>query len=125
MTKGDKMQPTKPGHKVFNGSFDEYKAKLRREFEGGSLLTAKKKAEAKEKKNVEQQQAKKEEKVKKPVGTLVKDNTFLRDSATSDPLGTPAASSEEAKVVACTGGYVPPHLRNKEDQEKIDSAFDD
>lgn len=128
VTKGDmKCNPPKPGHvKVFNGSFDEYKAKLRREFEGGSLLTAKKKAEAKEKKNVEQQQTKKEEKVKKPVGTLVKDNTFLRDSATSDPLGTPAASSEEAKkAVACTGGYVPPHLRNKEDQEKIDSAFDD
>ena len=63
-----KCNPPKPGHvKVFNGSFDEYKAKLRREFEGGSLLTAKKKAEAKEKKNVEQQKRKKE-KVKKPVG---------------------------------------------------------
>ena len=125
MTNGDiKCNPPKPGHvKVINSTFDEYKAKLRREFEGGSLLTAKKKAEAKEKKNVEQQQTKKEEKVKKPVGTLVKDNTFLRDSATSDPLGTPAASSEEAKkVVAWAGTSL---HRNKEDQEKIDSAFDD
>ena len=127
VTKGDmKCNPPKPGHvKVFNGSFEEYKAKLRREFEGGSLLTAKKKAEAKEKKKnaANEQVQKEEEKVKKPVGTLVKDTTFSMDSSTTNP----EASSEEAKkpVVASTGGYVPPHLRNKEDQAKIDSAFDD
>ena len=127
VTKGDmKRNPPKPGHvKVFNGSFEEYKAKLRREFEGGSLLTAKKKAEAKEKKKnaANEQVQKEEEKVKKPVGTLVKDTTFSMDSSTTNP----EASSEEAKkpVVASTGGYVPPHLRNKEEQAKIDSAFDD
>jgi hypothetical protein len=68
--------------------------------------------------------------VKKPVGTLVKDTTFSMDSSTannSNNSTNPEASSEEVKkpVVASTGGYVPPHLRNKEDQEKIDSAFDD
>ena len=134
VTKGDmKCNPPKPGHvKVFNGSFEEYKAKLRREFEGGSLLTAKKKAEAKEKKKnaANEQVQKEEEKVKKPVGTLVKDTTFSMDSSTtnnSNNSTNPEASSEEVKkpVVASTGGYVPPHLRNKEDQEKIDSAFDD
>jgi ATP-binding cassette subfamily F protein 2 len=131
VTKGDmKCNPPKPGHvKVFNGSFEEYKAKLRREFEGGSLLTAKKKAEAKEKKKnaANEQVQKEEEKVKKPVGTLVKDTTFSMDSSTTNNSTNPEASSEEVKkpVVASTGGYVPPHLRNKEDQAKIDSAFDD
>jgi ATP-binding cassette subfamily F protein 2 len=113
--------------KVFNGSFEEYKAKLRTEFDGGSILTAKRKAEAKEKKNKgEQIKEEKKEEVKKPVGTLVKDTTFLRDSTTNN-ASNPATSSGEARkpVASSTGGYVPPHLRNKEDQEKIDSAFDD
>jgi hypothetical protein len=50
----------------------------------------------------------------------------LRDSATNN-ASNPATSSGEARkpVASSTGGYVPPHLRNKEDQEKIDSAFDD
>lgn len=131
VTKGDmKCNPPKPGHvKVFNGSFEEYKAKLRREFEGGSLLTAKKKAEAKEKKKnaANEQVQKEEEKVKKPVGTLVKDTTFSMDSSTTNNSTSPEASSEEVKkpAVPSTGGYVPPHLRNTEDQAKIDSAFDD
>lgn len=131
VTKGDmKCNPPKPGHvKVFNGSFEEYKAKLRREFEGGSLLTAKKKAEAKEKKKnaANEQVQKEEEKVKKPVGTLVKDTTFSMDSSMTYNSTSPEASSEEVKkpAVPSTGGYIPPHLRNKEDQAKIDSAFDD
>jgi ATPase subunit of ABC transporter with duplicated ATPase domains len=131
VTKGDmKCNPPKPGHvKVFNGSFEEYKAKLRREFEGGSLLTAKKKAEAKEKKKnaANEQVQKEEEKVKKPVGALVKDTTFSMDSSTMNNSTSPEASSEEVKkpAVPSTGGYIPPHLRNKEDQAKIDSAFDD
>ena len=131
VTKGDmKCNPPKPGHvKVFNGSFEEYKAKLRREFEGGSLLTAKKKAEAKEKKKnaANEQVQKEEEKVKKPVGTLVKDTTFSMDSSMTYNGTSPEASSEEVKkpAVPSTGGYIPPHLRNKEDQAKIDSAFDD
>ena len=129
VTKGDmKCNPPKPGHvKVFNWSFEEYKAKLRTEFDGGSILTAKRKAEAKEKKNKgEQIKEEKKEEVKKPVGTLVKDTTFLRDSTTNN-ASNPATSSWEARkpVASSTGGYVPPHLRNKEDQEKIDSAFDD
>lgn len=42
--------PPEPGHvTVFNGSFEEYKDKLRREFEGGSLLSNKKRAERREK----------------------------------------------------------------------------
>ena len=45
--KGDMTKnPPEPGHvKVFNGSFEEYKEMLRKEFEGGSLLSNKKKAE--------------------------------------------------------------------------------
>jgi ATP-binding cassette subfamily F protein 2 len=39
--------------KVFNGSFEEYKEMLRREFEGGSLLTNKKKAERRAKEEKE------------------------------------------------------------------------
>jgi ATP-binding cassette subfamily F protein 2 len=49
--KGDmEKDPPEPGYvRVFNGSFEEYKERLRREFEGGSLLTNKKKAERREK----------------------------------------------------------------------------
>jgi hypothetical protein len=99
---------------------------LRTEFDGGSILTAKRKAEAKEKKNKGEQIKEEKKEVKKPVGTLVKDTTFLRDSTTNN-ASNPATSSGEARkpVASSTGGYVPPHLRNKEDQEKIDSAFDD
>ena len=55
VVKGDMTSdPQRPGCvKVFNGSFEEYKEMLRREFEGGSLLTNKKKAERRAKEEKE------------------------------------------------------------------------
>ena len=57
--KGDmEKDPPEPGYvRVFNGSFEEYKDKLRREFEGGSLLTNKKKAERREKEKERKERA--------------------------------------------------------------------
>ena len=135
VTKGDMTcNPPKPGHvKVFQGTFEEYKAKLRKKFDGGSLLTAKKKQEAKERKEAAAKNNSIAEEAlvapsnRPPVGTLVKDTTFVQHPETPSMMTESATTFKKPDVVveSNVGEYIPPHLRKREDQDKIDSAFDD
>ena len=143
--KGDmEKDPPEPGYvRVFNGSFEEYKDKLRREFEGGSLLTNKKKAERREKEEKERKEraaaAKRQpaatapapKPAPKPAGTI----TVERHAGpTADARkveapsgmqrlsldGDEAAPKEEVKPV---GKFVPPHLRRQ--QAGVADAWDE
>ena len=154
--KGDMTKdPPEPGYvRVFNGSFEEYKEKLRKEFEGGSLLTNKKKAERRER---EAKEAKERANKKagggggaetaaapsnpkpKPTGVVtlerrasvdenadahaarkrVVEGNFEGMTALSKLAGAPSLMTN------ASGGYVPPHLRNKAPPETVKDAWDD
>jgi ATP-binding cassette subfamily F protein 2 len=128
--KGDMLAtPPQPGYvRVFNGSFEEYKEKLRKEFEGGSLLTNKKKREKAEKEARERA-----ERRAKPAA-----ETEKKAPAPSKPAGVvtlerrggdaPAARVAESPTKGMTGsagGYVPPHLRTVAPPEGVKDAWDD
>ena len=143
--KGDmEKDPPEPGYvRVFNGSFEEYKDKLRREFEGGSLLTNKKKAERREKEEKEKKEraaaAKRQPAAPapaptpKPAGTITVErhagptaearkveapSGMQRLSLDGDEAAT--APEEEVKPV---GKFVPPHLRRQ--QAGVADAWDE
>ena len=148
--KGDmEKDPPEPGYvRVFNGSFEEYKDKLRREFEGGSLLTNKKKAERREKEEKERKERAAAAK-RQPAATAPKPNN-ANSNPNPKPAGTitverhagptadarkveapsgmqrlsldgdEAAPKEEVKPV---GKFVPPHLRRQ--QAGVADAWDE
>jgi ATP-binding cassette subfamily F protein 2 len=132
--KGDmEKDPPEPGYvRVFNGSFEEYKERLRREFEGGSLLTNKKKAERREKEEKERK-AKAAASSSKPPATAPKSapprpsgtiTVERRAGATAGartveaPSGMQRLSLDGADApkgeAAPVGKFVPPHLRRAE-----------
>ena len=111
VTKGDmKSDPPVPGSvRVFNGSFDDYKDKLREEFSGGNLLTEKRKAERekKSKKSAATAPAKTAESAAeappKPPGKIMMDSAFTQSTAQNETNERPPPPS--------TSKWVPPHLR--------------
>jgi ATP-binding cassette subfamily F protein 2 len=132
--KGDmEKDPPEPGYvRVFNGSFEEYKERLRREFEGGSLLTNKKKAERREKEEKERK-AKAAASSSKPPATAPKPapprpsgtiTVERRAGPTAGartveaPSGMQRLSLDGANApkgeAAPVGKFVPPHLRRAE-----------
>jgi ATP-binding cassette subfamily F protein 2 len=111
---------------VFNGSFDDYKAKLRDEFSGGNLLTEKRKAARKNGKNVEPEPEPVAAPVSppKPPGKIMMDNAFMKEvSAVSD------AQAAADRPPPSTSKFVPPHLRARqaaaEAGENADDAWDE
>jgi len=128
--KGDMLAtPPQPGYvRVFNGSFEEYKEKLRKEFEGGSLLTNKKKREKAEKEARERAErrakpaAETEKKApapSKPAGVV----TLERRGGDAPPARV--AESPTKGMTGSSGGYVPPHLRTVAPPEGVKDAWDD
>uniref|UniRef100_A0A7S0IC79 ABC transporter domain-containing protein n=1 Tax=Micromonas pusilla TaxID=38833 RepID=A0A7S0IC79_MICPS len=143
--KGDmEKDPPEPGYvRVFNGSFEEYKDKLRREFEGGSLLTNRKKAERREKEEKEKKEqaaaAKRQPAAAapapapKPTGTITVER-HVGPTAEARKVEAPSgmqrlsldgdeaapAPKEEVKSV---GKFVPPHLRRQ--QAGVADAWDE
>ena len=134
--KGDMLcVPPQPGYvRVFNGSFEEYKEKLRKEFDGGSLLTNKKKKEKAEKEAreraekkagathktpAEAEKAKKASAPAKPAGEI----TLERRGGDAPPARVVEPPSKG--MTGSTGGYVPPHLRNVAPPEGVKDAWDD
>jgi ATPase subunit of ABC transporter with duplicated ATPase domains len=126
VTKGDmKSNPPVPGSvAVFNGSFDDYKEKLRQEFSGGNLLSEQRKAARKAggKKSKEPEPAPEPEpepEEKKPPGKITIDSAFGQTKTSSenaDNTERPAPSSTK---------WVPPHLRGAaQDQENAGAADD-
>jgi ATPase subunit of ABC transporter with duplicated ATPase domains len=131
VTKGDmKSNPPKPGTvSVFNGSFDDYKAKLRDEFSGGNLLTEKRKAARKNGKNAEPEPEPEAAPASppKPPGKIMMDNAFMKEvSAVSN------AQAAADRPPPSKSKFVPPHLRalqaaseaDKED-ENADDAWNE
>ena len=135
--KGDMLcVPPQPGYvRVFNGSFEEYKEKLRKEFDGGSLLTNKKKKEKAEKEARERAEKKagathktpaEAEKAKKAVNAPAKpagEITLERRGGDAPPARVVEPPSKG--MTGSTGGYVPPHLRNVAPPEGVKDAWDD
>jgi ATPase subunit of ABC transporter with duplicated ATPase domains len=135
--KGDMLcVPPQPGYvRVFNGSFEEYKEKLRKEFDGGSLLTNKKKKEKAEKEARERAEKKagathktpaEAEKAKKAVNAPAKpagEITLERRGGDAPPARVVEPPSKG--MTGSTGGYVPPHLRNAAPPEGVKDAWDD
>jgi ATPase subunit of ABC transporter with duplicated ATPase domains len=135
--KGDMLSvPPQPGYvRVFNGSFEEYKEKLRKEFDGGSLLTNKKKKEKAEKEARERAEKKagathktpaEAEKAKKAVNAPAKpagEITLERRGGDAPPARVVEPPSKG--MTGSTGGYVPPHLRNAAPPEGVKDAWDD
>jgi ATP-binding cassette subfamily F protein 2 len=135
--KGDMLSvPPQPGYvRVFNGSFEEYKEKLRKEFDGGSLLTNKKKKEKAEKEARERAEKKagathktpaEAEKAKKAVNAPAKpagEITLERRGGDAPPARVVEPPSKG--MTGSTGGYVPPHLRNVAPPEGVKDAWDD
>ena len=135
--KGDMLcVPPQPGYvRVFNGSFEEYKEKLRKEFDGGSLLTNKKKKEKAEKEARERAEKRagathktpaEAEKAKKAVNAPAKpagEITLERRGGDAPPARV--VESPSKGMTGSTGGYVPPHLRNVAPPEGVKDAWDD
>lgn len=135
--KGDMLcVPPQPGYvRVFNGSFEEYKEKLRKEFDGGSLLTNKKKKEKAEKEARERAEKKagatrktpaEAEKAEKAVHVPAKpagEITLERRGGDAPPARVVEPPSKG--MTGSTGGYVPPHLRNAAPPEGVKDAWDD
>jgi len=135
--KGDMLcVPPQPGYvRVFNGSFEEYKEKLRKEFDGGSLLTNKKKKEKAEKEARERAEKRagathktpaEAEKAKKAVNAPAKpagEITLERRGGDAPPARVVEPPSKG--MTGSTGGYVPPHLRNVAPPEGVKDAWDD
>ena len=132
--------PPEPGYvRVFNGSFEEYKEKLRKEFEGGSLLTNKKKQDKREKEANERAEkrggvgigatdntSKKPEEPVKPAGKITLERRAVGDQPEKRVVEAPTvAESNPASVTSTQGGYVPPHLRNKAPPADVKDAWDD
>ena len=126
--KGDMLAPPpQPGYvRVFNGSFEEYKEKLRKEFEGGSLLTNKKKREKAEKEARERA-----ERRAKPAAETEKRHSRRRSPRASSRWSA-AATRLRARggvptkgMTGSAGGYVPPHLRTVAPPEGVKDAWDD
>jgi len=145
--KGDMTKsPPEPGYvRVFNGSFEEYKDKLRKEFEGGSLLTNKKKQDKREKEEKERlaRFSETEWKETKPkingivVPKKAVDRTITLEKRGGDqpaarvvvaplPETTPKLETDNnSGAYNSAGGYVPPHLRNKAPVAEVKDAWDD
>ena len=126
VTKGDmKSDPPVPGSvRVFNGSFDDYKDKLREEFSGGNLLTEKRKAERekKSKKPAATAPVKTAESAAeappKPPGKIMMDSAFTQSTAQNETNERPPPPS--------TSKWVPPHLRaSQQENENAAGAADD
>lgn len=122
VTKGDmKSNPPVPGSvQVFNGSFDDYKAKLREEFSGGNLLSEKRKAEKKRGGGRAPEPEPEPEKAPapaKPPGKIMMDSAFTK--STSNDI-----SNEQDRPTSSQVKWVPPHLRGaaQQDQENAGSA---
>jgi ATPase subunit of ABC transporter with duplicated ATPase domains len=136
--KGDMTKnPPEPGYvRVFNGSFEEYKEMLRKEFEGGSLLTNKKKAERRERELAEKAAKKNGGAAAaaapaptpaKPVGTITLERPRGGGDDASAPrtVDPPVGMKPLSAMTSATGGYVPPHLRNKAPPADVKDAWDD
>jgi ABC-type glutathione transport system ATPase component len=127
VTKGDmKADPPVPGSvRVFNGSFDDYKDKLREEFSGGNLLTEKRKAEREKKSKkpaakasapAETAEPAKAASPPKPPGKIMMDSAFTQSTAQNERPPPPLTSK-----------WVPPHLRTaqQENENAAAAAADD
>ena len=121
VTKGDmKSNPPKPGTvTVFNGSFDDYKAKLRDEFSGGNLLTEKRKAARKGEQDAAPERAPVAQPAgpPKPSGKITMDNAFRKQVS-----AVPSVSTE--RPPPSTSKFVPPHLRARQAAEAEDANDD-
>ena len=130
--KGDMTKdPPEPGHvKVFNGSFEEYKAMLRREFEGGSLLSNQKKKERAEREAKEKRNAAKDTGASSKTAPAAPRTPQATGTITlerpREPRNSAGSSAEKREVLPppgmtalggkredgdAGGGYVPPHQR--------------
>ena len=137
--KGDMTKnPPEPGYvRVFNGSFEEYKEMLRKEFEGGSLLTNKKKAERRERELAEKAAKKNGGAAPaaapapppaKPAGTITLERPKGgegEDASAPRTVDPPVGMKPLSTMTSATGGYVPPHLRNKAPPADVKDAWDD
>ena len=128
--KGDMLAtPPQPGYvRVFNGSFEEYKEKLRKEFEGGSLLTNKKKREKAEKEARERAERRAKpaaETEKKALAPSKPAGVVTLERRGGDAPAARVAESPTKGMTGSAGGYVPPHLRTVAPPEGVKDAWDD
>ena len=132
--KGDMLaSPPQPGYvRVFNGSFEEYKEKLRKEFDGGSLLTNKKKKEKAEKEARERAEKRAgahktpaEASQKKPAAPAKPAGEITLERRGGDAPPARVVEPPSKAMTGSTGGYVPPHLRNVAPPEGVKDAWDD